>query len=184
MGIVVDNTASLELWIVTEFLDGGTLRPYCTGDLRLTATQRLRIGEQCWSALEYLNEKVSIAHKDIKPENILVSTSYSGFLIRLWLVRKMRTNFQLQNISESYKVAKICDFGLAKITKNFTTTVDITSMKGTFMYCPPEIYDKKINWNQYDVYSLGATMCEFFTNTHFWQSDTPTPLGNLEVSCV
>lgn len=70
---VFNNYCESEMWIVMEFLNGGSLRPYCTGDKRMTFPEKLKVSCDCWSALAYLHNHAKVTHKDIKPENILVS---------------------------------------------------------------------------------------------------------------
>lgn len=70
----MENLEVEEVWIVTELMDGGSLRPYCTGSKRheLQVDQKSEVSLQCWSALAYLHDVAKITHKDIKPENLLV----------------------------------------------------------------------------------------------------------------
>lgn len=74
-------------------------------------------------------------------------------------------------------IAKLCDFGLAKIKTTMTITEE-TSVVGTFMYYPPEFAESKRNPQKADVYSLGVTLCELFTNVHFWHN--PVDYRRLE----
>lgn len=70
---VVDHLEESEIWIITELLNGGSLRPHCTEEKRghLTVAEKTSIGVQCLSALCYLHKSL-VSHKDLKPDNILV----------------------------------------------------------------------------------------------------------------
>jgi len=157
---VVDNLNEKELWIVTELLDAGSLRPYCTGDKRdrMTVVDKIAIGFQCWSAISYLHDTANISHKDIKPENILLYNAPSGKL-----------------------EAKICDFGTAKLRDALAATAK-TSITGTAMYFPPELASGHMHPKKGDVYSMGATLIELFTNQWTWHDKaTLKPLEYMRV---
>jgi len=151
---VVDNLVEKELWIITELLDGGNLRPYCTGAKtnEMTTVEKTVIGFQCWSGLSYLHNVANIRHKDIKPENIL-----------------------LTKVPEGKLEARICDFGLAKLKDAMATTAN-TKITGTAMYFPPELASGRLHPRKGDVYSLGATLIELFTNLWTWHEVTTLKL--------
>jgi len=137
-----------EIWIIMEYVNGGSLRPYCTEDAYMSDAAKIEIGYQCWSALCYLHTEANITHKDLKPENILLSKVHEGHL-----------------------EAKICDFGMARIRDDLATAKAM-SLGGTPMYFPPEVASDsppKIDSDlRRDVYSLAATLIELFTNKWFW----------------
>jgi len=110
---------------------------------RLNEIQKLKLAFQCWSALSYLHEN-SITHKDIAPRNIVLHETPEGCL-----------------------VAKLCDFGLAKV-KELLAYTQTTRFEGTVMHLPPEFTSLRRNPEKADIYSMGATLCELFTNIHFW----------------
>lgn len=76
-------------------------------------------------------------------------------------------------------IAKICDFGIAEIKPRLTITQP-TKVKGTAMYYPPEYSNSECNPRKADVYSLGATLCELFTNVWFWHHPDNRPLEDTE----
>jgi len=159
---VVDNLAEKELWIITELLGAGSLRPYCTGDKcgTISVVDKIAIGVQCWSALSYLHDTANITHKDIKPENILLSNAPDG---------KLETKI------------RVCDFGTAKLRDALAATAK-TSITGTAMYFPPELASGHMNPKRGDVYSMGATLIELFTNLWTWHDKrTSKPLEYMRV---
>lgn len=91
--------------------------------------------------------------------------------------------FQLHTTSSDQIVAKICDFGMARIRQRLSVTEPTTSLKGTVLYIPPERVEGLRNAQLADVYSMGATLIELFTGSYFWHcSDTLKPPDYTQVS--
>ena len=116
---------------VMEFVDGAPVTGLMKRDGRLDEQRCLKIGIQVARALSHAH-KHGIVHRDVKPENIML-TSTGG--------------------------AKLCDLGLAKQTKgDADVTMDGTSV-GTPNYISPEQArgEEKIDIRS-DIYSLGASL--------------------------
>lgn len=74
-----------KLWLITEFVDGGSMRRFCKKqqkdnntdgvDEQLTLDKKLYIATCCWRGLDYLHSN-NVCHKDISPDNILVTNIY------------------------------------------------------------------------------------------------------------
>jgi hypothetical protein len=103
-------------FIVMELLEGETLAARLERELRLSATETVRILSQVAKALTRAHE-INIVHRDLKPENI----------------------FLVQNGDES--VAKLLDFGIAKVdavaSASRTGTAE-GALLGTPLYMSPE----------------------------------------------
>ncbi len=87
------------------------------------------------SALEYIHSR-GVVHRDLCGENILLSCGGET------------------------PVAKVCDFGMSKITKNDTQSVSLQAARKGFM--PPEaITMESLCYNSmFDIYSFGALMVQ------------------------
>lgn len=98
--------------VVTEFVDGDLYK--LLEDGRTLGEDKLRaVACQLLSALYYLHSD-RILHRDIKPQNILLTSD---------------------------GIIKLCDFGFAR-TMDLNTYV-LTSVKGTPLYMAPEIIEEK-----------------------------------------
>lgn len=54
---------------------------------------------------------------------------------------------------------KICDFGLSRTT-NPDNMASLSKLRGTYAYCPPEIYSGEVYTAKSDIYSLGIVLWE------------------------
>ena len=145
-----------QLHIVTEFIDGQTLRLRLAGTpLRLAET--LDIAVQVASALDAAH-RAGIVHRDIKPENIMLRPD---------------------------GVVKVLDFGLAKLIDVQGTALDsnaatiddfktgVGMVIGTAQYMSPEqVRGQKIDART-DIWSLGVVIYEMVTNVTPFSGETP-----------
>ena len=127
------QSADRRLYIVMEYVDAPSLRKSIRGPVNEADTVRI-VGQVC-SALAFAHEN-SVVHRDIKPENILVGTD---------------------------GVAKVLDFGIAKLTSASTVTRD--KIVGTPEYISPEQARGYPVLPASDVYSLGILLYEMLTGS-------------------
>lgn len=64
--------SSNNMYIVTEFCEGGDLRNYLRKKRKINENEAKRILSDLMEGFKYLN-KLDIIHRDLKPANILIS---------------------------------------------------------------------------------------------------------------
>ncbi len=122
-------------FIAMEFVEGQPLREYCSFDKLLPPHRVVEIMFKCAMAMDYAGRR-GIVHRDIKPDNILLS-----------------------NDDE----VKIMDFGLAlNLRKSGADSTFIMGVGSPAYMSPEQIKDYPLN-TQSDIYSLGAVMFELLT---------------------
>ena len=137
-------------FIVMELLESKTLKDYIQAKGPLSSELTLKIAAQIASALEAAH-KAHIVHRDIKPQNIILN----------------------QNL-----VAKVTDFGIAKVTN--TSTATITSFgktMGSVHYFSPEHAKGGYTDAKSDLYSLGVVMYEMATGKLPFDADSPVSVA-------
>ena len=137
-------------FIVMELLESKTLKDYIQAKGPLSSELTLKIAAQIASALEAAH-KAHIVHRDIKPQNIILN----------------------QNL-----VAKVTDFGIAKVTN--TSTATITSFgktMGSVHYCSPDHAKGGYTDAKSDLYSLGVVMYEMATGKLPFDADSPVSVA-------
>ena len=121
-------------YIVMELAEGITLKEYIRKKGYLSPKETVEISKQIASAISHAH-KNHIIHRDIKPQNILVSDT---------------------------GIIKVTDFGIAKATSGNTVTSTATAM-GSVHYISPEQAKGRFCDEKSDIYSLGITMYEMVT---------------------
>lgn len=136
-----------EPFLVTEFIEGQTLREWALSIPPMT--ERVAVAQQVAAALVHAH-RAGVLHRDLKPENILVTTTEAG------------------------PVAKVLDFGLAKLTglelRDVTKTGEVFGTPG---YMSPEQLRGVARLSPAtDVYSLGVVIFELFQGRAPFAGDT------------
>lgn len=120
-----------------EYIAGGELSAYLASNGKIAEDMVKSIARQLLHALQYLHKR-KITHRDIKPDNILISS-----------VDPLRV--------------KLSDFGLSKVVQEETF---LKTFCGTLLYCAPEVYPEYDNYRQGVVRKrrrLGDPYVLFFT---------------------
>ncbi len=128
-------------YIVMELVEGITLKSYIERKGHLTVKEATSIAIQVSAGLEVAHNN-QIVHRDIKPQNIM--------------------------ISREGKV-KVTDFGIAKATTSQTTT---SSAMGSVHYASPEQARGGYVDHRSDIYSLGVVLYEMVTGRVPFDGDT------------
>ncbi|CAF0969142.1 unnamed protein product [Brachionus calyciflorus] len=132
-----------ECYIATEYMKNGSLTDMLLGNKNFGFYDRFKVAFGMICGIKRIHEN-GFMHKDIKPDNVLITNDFS---------------------------AKIADFGLARIIMDIETQFTGT---GTYAYMPPEFYkflsgEQKPNIDdlqRIDIFSLGLTLVEIFKGTH------------------
>jgi serine/threonine protein kinase len=127
---VVDEEQS---YIVMEYVQGGSLKKYCSETNLLPLRQAVLVIFKMCRALDYAFQN-GVIHRDIKPANILLSDRDE---------------------------IKISDFGTAKISHAEHTQIE--GFLGSPAYMSPEQINEEAPSVQSDIYSLGVVMYELLS---------------------
>jgi serine/threonine protein kinase len=152
-----DTTEDGRPYIVMELVNGRNLRTLIDKEGALPARRTLSLALQVARALAAAH-KLGITHRDIKPDNILVTQDEQG-----------------------NEVAKVLDFGIARVKEGAFTMAAYTATRkgmvvGTPQYMSPEQARGKVGAdidNRVDIYSLGVVIYEMITGKLPFESDTP-----------
>jgi len=130
-------------YIVMEYVNGKTLKKIITENTRLSYPKTINIAIQIASGLECAH-KNNLIHRDIKPHNILVTED---------------------------GVAKVADFGIAKVANSMTIT-NSGQIIGSAHYFSPEQAKGGFVDCTTDIYSLGIVMYEMVTGKVPYDADS------------
>lgn len=125
------------LYILTEYIEGQTLRQWMHDHLHPTLTEVRDIIEQITTGLRAFH-RMEMIHQDLKPENIII---------------------------DEMGTVKIVDFGSTKIAgiEEITTPIERLSLLGTESYTAPEYLQGYKGSNRSDIFSLGIIAYEMLT---------------------
>lgn len=130
------------LYVDMRLIDGIDLHSVLA-DGPLTPARSVAIVRQVAAALDAAHE-VGVMHRDVKPENILITRDDFAYLV---------------------------DFGLATAASDERLT-QMGTMVGTFTYMAPERFRNKEMTNRSDIYSLACVLHECLTGSRPYKADS------------
>ena len=123
------------LYFAMENIDGETMKDVLDREGAIPVDQALNVIQQIAEALNYAWIEQKLIHCDIKPDNIMLTSTGR---------------------------AKLADLGLARVTGDMSDADDDEVM-GTPQYISPEALTGAPMDTRSDIYSLGATFYQFVT---------------------
>jgi fused len=139
-----------EFCVVTEFAQG-ELFEILEDDHNLPESEVRKIAQQLVQSLHYLHSN-RVIHRDMKPQNILISANGT---------------------------VKLCDFGFARAMSS--STIVLTSIKGTPLYMAPELVQEMPYNHTADLWSLGVIIYELYVGQPPFYTTSIYTLINLIV---
>lgn len=141
-------------FIVMELIDGKTLSEVIKKKGKLEYKEAINITLQVASALS-LAHKNQIIHRDIKPHNILITST---------------------------GVAKLADFGIAKAVSAATIAGGNNKIMGSVHYFSPEQARGAYVDERSDIYSLGIVLFEMLTGKVPFDGDNPVSIALMHIN--
>ncbi|HEX8004319.1 MAG TPA: Stk1 family PASTA domain-containing Ser/Thr kinase [Mycobacteriales bacterium] len=142
------------VYLVMEHVTGTTLRALLREHGRLSPAQALEIAEGVLLALAAAHE-AGLVHRDVKPENVLVTTGGA---------------------------VKVADFGLARAIEATHHTVADGTLLGTVAYLAPEQVATGAADPRADLYALGVVLFEMLTGRVPFEGGTPLAVAYRHVN--
>jgi serine/threonine protein kinase len=152
--IVVVHDAGEErglLYIIMEYIAGGTLRDYMRQSLSLAEVTR--IIREVSGALSYAHER-GVIHRDVKPVNVLMDAT---------------------------RRAVLSDFGIAKVLESSVGVSRSGAGVGTPEYMSPEQCRGGLVDARTDIYALGVMLYEMLTGHTPFEADNYTALAHSHI---
>jgi len=142
------------VFLVMELIRGRTLRDLLQARGRLTVGEAFAVLEPVLAGLTAAH-RAGIAHRDVKPENVLISTEGT---------------------------VKVADFGLARAVAGTGQTSHTGGVLiGTVAYLSPEQLERGRSDVRSDVYAAGIVLYELLTGHPPYAGDTPLAVAYQHV---
>jgi beta-lactam-binding protein with PASTA domain len=142
-------------YLAMEYVPGVTLRALLDERGRLSPREALDITEGVLAGLAVAHQS-GIVHRDVKPENVLLTTA---------------------------NTVKVADFGLARAAAGGAET-RAGMIIGTAAYLAPEQVSRSTSDERTDVYAVGVMLFELLTGTQPHTGETPLAVAYKHVSDV
>jgi beta-lactam-binding protein with PASTA domain/predicted Ser/Thr protein kinase len=148
------GTDDSHVFLVMELVRGRTLRDLLRERGALEPAQAVSIMEPVLGALAAAH-RAGLVHRDVKPENILLSDDGA---------------------------VKVADFGLARAVEADASSTRTGLMMGTVAYCPPEQISRGAADARSDVYSAGIVLFELLTGSAPYVGDSAMAVAYQHVN--
>lgn len=143
-----------QYFIVMEYVEGKMLSQIVEEKGCIPPDQTIDVIIQVLSALEYAWENGIVAHRDIKPQNIMLDKT--GLI-------------------------KVMDFGIARVSSSHTMTQAGTFL-GTPYYMSPEQAQGRETDIRSDIYSVGISLFQLVCGKVPFDADTPWSVVNMHIT--
>jgi len=141
-------------FIVMELIDGKSLSQVIEEKGKLDYKEAISIAKQVASALS-LAHKNQIIHRDVKPHNILITSSGT---------------------------AKLADFGIARAVSKASIAEGSEKIMGSVHYFSPEQARGAYIDERSDLYSLGIVLYEMLTGKVPFDGDNPISIALMHIN--
>lgn len=139
-------------FIVMEYIEGHTLKEYIQNFAPLKWEKAVKIAMQISYALSEAHKK-HIIHRDIKPQNIIITEDGD---------------------------VKVTDFGIARVSTGETISAD-KNVLGSVHYISPEQARGGYVDERSDIYSLGVVMYEMLTGKVPFEGESPISVAMMQI---
>ncbi len=141
-------------FLVMEKVDGTTLRGVLQQRVRLSPAEAMGVMEPVLAALAQAHDR-GIAHRDVKPENVLISPT---------------------------GIVKVADFGLARAVESSHQLTNRNTLLGTVAYLAPEQIADGQSDARSDVYAAGVMLYELLTGVKPYQGKSAIDVAYQHVN--
>jgi beta-lactam-binding protein with PASTA domain/serine/threonine protein kinase len=155
VGVYDQGADGRMLYLAMEYVPGRTLRDLLNERSRLSPREALDIMDGVLAGLAAAHA-AGLAHRDVKPENVLLTSGHA---------------------------VKVADFGLAR-TLAGTSHTKTGMLIGTAAYLAPEQVSRGSADARTDVYAAGIMLFEMLTGTQPHTADTPLAVAYKHVNEV
>ena len=140
-------------YIVMEYINGVTLKDLILRRAPFDNNEVLGVATQIAAGLKHAHEH-GIIHRDIKPQNILVTST---------------------------GIIKVTDFGIARAVSAATVTTTGNTMGSVHYFAPEQARGGHVDFKS-DIYCLGIVMYEMITGKLPFEGDTPVAIALKQIS--
>jgi len=156
----VDESYSAYIYLALEYCRGGDLKAFMQKHVHLTEDTCRRLFQDLVEGLHFLYQQ-HLIHRDIKPQNLLLSGSSDGDYLQ---------SLQVPNSSVTLKIA---DFGSARYLHQSSLAFTVC---GSPLYMAPEVLQCLSYDHKSDLWSAGTVLYEMICGKPAFVAETEVEL--------